>query len=194
MRKIRGNVIGTPIKPEKSIIKATDLTEEQKAQARANIGAVDAAYVDGEIAAFDIIKVVDALPETGLPNRFYLVPKANAETQDLFDEFVWVNGAWEYITTKQIEIDLTDYVKNTDYATTSKGGVIRIGSGLQISSSTGQVSVYASSETYIDGKSTNSRVITPGNLDYAVKAGICGNSIVLTEEEKAAARAWLGIE
>lgn len=36
--KIRGNVIGTPIKPEKSIVKATDLTEEQKAQARKNIG------------------------------------------------------------------------------------------------------------------------------------------------------------
>lgn len=40
MNKIRGAVVGTPIKPEKTLIKATDLTEEQKAQVRANIGAV----------------------------------------------------------------------------------------------------------------------------------------------------------
>lgn len=38
--KIRGNTIGTPIKPEKNLVKATDLTEEEKAQARANIGAI----------------------------------------------------------------------------------------------------------------------------------------------------------
>ena len=43
--KIRGSVITTPIKPEKSIVKATDLNEEQKAQARANIGAVTLAEV-----------------------------------------------------------------------------------------------------------------------------------------------------
>lgn len=44
MNKIRGNVIGTPIKPEKSILKATDLTDEQKAQARANIGVTDVSW------------------------------------------------------------------------------------------------------------------------------------------------------
>lgn len=36
--RIRGNVVGTPIKPEKVLVKATDLTEAEKAQARANIG------------------------------------------------------------------------------------------------------------------------------------------------------------
>ena len=45
MNKIRGSVITTPIKPEKSIVKATDLTDEQKAQARANIGAATVAEV-----------------------------------------------------------------------------------------------------------------------------------------------------
>lgn len=43
--KIRGVTVGTPIKPEKIVVKATDLTPEQKAQARENIGAVDAEYV-----------------------------------------------------------------------------------------------------------------------------------------------------
>lgn len=38
--KIRGNTIGTPIKPKKVLVKAESLTEEEKAQARANIGAL----------------------------------------------------------------------------------------------------------------------------------------------------------
>lgn len=73
--------------------------------------------VEREIATFDFIKVVTALPETGLENRFYLVPKQNSQTQDLFDEYMWVNKGtkeepnwdWEFVTTKQIEIDLTNY-------------------------------------------------------------------------------------
>lgn len=74
-------------------------------------------FVEQEIATFDFIKVGDTLPETGLVNRFYLVPKKDTQTQDLFDEFVWVNKGteespnwdWEWITTKQIEVDLTNY-------------------------------------------------------------------------------------
>lgn len=36
--KIRGNTVGTPIKPKKVLAKWLNLTEEEKAQARANIG------------------------------------------------------------------------------------------------------------------------------------------------------------
>lgn len=74
-------------------------------------------YVEHEIATFDFIKVVDTLPEIGLENRFYMVPKNDTQTQDLFDEYVWVNKGteenpnygWEWVTTKQIEVDLTNY-------------------------------------------------------------------------------------
>ena len=40
--KIRGNTIGTNIKPEKNLVKATDLTDKEMAKARANIGAASA--------------------------------------------------------------------------------------------------------------------------------------------------------
>ena len=36
---IQGNTVGTTIKPEKNLVKATNLTADEKAQARANIGA-----------------------------------------------------------------------------------------------------------------------------------------------------------
>jgi hypothetical protein len=76
-------------------------------------------YVDKEIATFDFIKVVQNLPTTGLPNRFYLVPKTTATDNDFFDEYVWVNKGteenpeyvWEFQGTKKVEVDLTDYVK-----------------------------------------------------------------------------------
>lgn len=49
--KIRGNTVGTPMKPEKNLVKATDLTEEEKAQARKNIGAGTKISIVDEIPA-----------------------------------------------------------------------------------------------------------------------------------------------
>lgn len=46
--KIRGNTVGTPIKPEKAVVKCENLTEEEKAQARANIGAADENAITGK--------------------------------------------------------------------------------------------------------------------------------------------------
>lgn len=67
-------------------------------------------YVDKEIATFDFIKVVSGgLPQTGLPNKIYLVPNGHTESQDLFDEYVWVNNAFEFLGTKQFDMDLVDY-------------------------------------------------------------------------------------
>ena len=74
-------------------------------------------YVDAEIAEFDFVKVVYALPAQGLPNKIYFVPKKDSDTQDLFDEYVWVNKGtadepkwdWEWIATKQVEVDLTSH-------------------------------------------------------------------------------------
>lgn len=82
-----------------------------------NILAQAKTYTDEEIAKFDFIKVVDSLPTEGLPNKVYFVPKTDTQTQDLFDEYVWVNKGtaeapeyvWEWITTKQLEVDLTNY-------------------------------------------------------------------------------------
>lgn len=39
--KIRGNVVGTPLKPERAVVAATNLTPAQQKQARENIGVCD---------------------------------------------------------------------------------------------------------------------------------------------------------
>lgn len=66
--------------------------------------------------------VVDQLPTVGEKGKVYLVPK-QGEHPDVHNEFIWVNGQWELIGSTQM--DLTDYVKNTDYATDNKGGVFK---------------------------------------------------------------------
>lgn len=72
-----------------------------------------------EIAKYDFIKIVEALPDEGLPNRIYLVPhEAEEGSKDLFDMWLWISDAWEFEGTKSAEIDNTLYVKNTDISTT----------------------------------------------------------------------------
>lgn len=91
-------------------IKDGEVTEQQLENA-----IIEAkSYTDNEIATFDFIKVVNALPQVGLPNKIYLVPKADVQTQDLFDEYVWVNNSWEWITTKQVEVDLSNYATKNE--------------------------------------------------------------------------------
>lgn len=60
--KVRGNVVGTTIKPEKTLIKATGLTEEEKVRARENIGATSAEIIgDIETALDNIIAIQNSL-------------------------------------------------------------------------------------------------------------------------------------
>ena len=49
-------------------------------------------YVDQAIATFDFIKIVTELPETGLVNKTYFVPKTDMETNDIYDEYMWIDN------------------------------------------------------------------------------------------------------
>ncbi len=168
-------------------------------------------YADNEIATFDFVKIVDELPEVGLPNREYFVRKTNPQTnEDLFDEWAWINKGteenpnygWEFKGTKKFEVDLNEYVKFTDYATSSKFGVLKVGSGLQ--SNFGQLLIKPATRGDFENRMTYSPV-TGSNLEDAMYVGITGrkttdygktytygNQIPLTDEEKGYACKWLG--
>ena len=54
-------------------------------------------------------KAVDALPETGEDNIIYLVKNDEAtETQNVYDEYLWINGVFEKLKSTD-KIDLSDY-------------------------------------------------------------------------------------
>lgn len=70
-------------------------------------------YIDdaiGGITGIDF-KIVTTLPSTGVKGTIYL--KSNSgSTGNIYDEFIYVNSAWEKIGTT--DVDLSGYLKTTD--------------------------------------------------------------------------------
>lgn len=102
-----------------------ELTEDEKASIKGYLGYAEPTDIISAIAAIPQFKltIVSELPTKGEKMTLYFVPKTGANT-DVHDEYIWIeeNNKYEYVGTTAV--DLTDYVKNTDYATTSKAGVI----------------------------------------------------------------------
>ena len=72
------------------------------------------AEVDALISAIVTLNilVVQTLPTQDISTTtIYLVPKQTPETQDIYDEYIYVNNAWEHIGTT--EIDLSNYYTKT---------------------------------------------------------------------------------
>lgn len=62
------------------------------------------------------ILVVQTLPTQDISTTtIYLVPKQAPETQDIYDEYIYVNNAWEHIGTTQI--DLSNYYTKSEINT-----------------------------------------------------------------------------
>lgn len=75
------------------------------------------------LGAIDKLKkeVVQTLPTQDIDtNTIYLVPKQTAGTQNVYDEYMYINNAWEIIG--DTEVDLSGYQTKTDNSlnTTSK--------------------------------------------------------------------------
>ena len=70
-------------------------------------------------AGLKSIQIVEELPEVGDPSVLYLLAKEDPQTGDYYDEYLWIDDAWELIGTTQI--DLSDYVTlSTDQTITGE--------------------------------------------------------------------------
>jgi hypothetical protein len=138
---------------------------------------------------------VDELPLAGEKMTLYLVSKGG-ESPDVYDEYIWIEqtSSFEFLGTTAV--DLTGYVKNTDYATSSVGGVTKVDSsfGTQISSN-GYIHAYTENLTRYKQRNGNF-VIGKGTLENIkndfVKRAVTENDIELTADEQTSARTWLG--
>lgn len=54
------------------------------------------------------IEIVEELPEVGDPTTLYLLANDDPEEGDYYDEYLWIDDAWEQIGSTQI--DLSDYM------------------------------------------------------------------------------------
>lgn len=62
-----------------------------------------------------LYKVVSALPTTGIDtNKIYLVPDAEGQGQNVYVEYMYVNGKWEIVGQYKSDVDLTPYFKKED--------------------------------------------------------------------------------
>lgn len=123
--------------------------------------------------------IVNELPTQDIQtDTIYLVPSDDPTTQDMYLEYMYINNAWELLGQKQIVVDLTDYVKKTDYATSSTGGVVKIDQnyGLRVSSGT----LIGYGVNYTDYQNAlNQLVIDKGTLENVITGkGLVSNTII----------------
>lgn len=57
-------------------------------------------------------EIVSELPTTGKTNILYLVAKTSAASGDGYDEYLYINGAWERVGST--DIDLSGYVQASE--------------------------------------------------------------------------------
>lgn len=132
-------------------------------------------YVDlkgdkGDAGAIKML-IVAELPETGANDTIYLVPITPDTSGNNYAEYIYINGAWELLGKIGVQVDLSDYVKNTDYASGSKYGVVKVGSygvsaiqGVLTAIDTSYADYLNESNGYFIGKGTLENVITGKDL------------------------------
>lgn len=65
---------------------------------------------------FVVETVLPSQPASGNEKKIYIVPATSPGAQNLYDEYVWVNSAWELLGQFQPVIDLTPYLTKTEAA------------------------------------------------------------------------------
>ena len=114
------------------------------------------------------MQIVDQLPPTGSDDTIYLVPITPDVTGNNYAEYIYVNGAWELLGKIGVQVDLTDYVKNTDYATNSVGGVVKGTSARNFQIDTNGLP-FSQANTYNDYQNKNDNAfIGKGTLENVI--------------------------
>lgn len=88
----------------------SDLSKQYAAQAQAAVTGVS-------------FTIVDSLPSTGADGVFYLIAHDHG-SGDSYDEYVWLKDQKKFERIGTTDVDLTDYVKRSDTATTAQNGTM----------------------------------------------------------------------
>ena len=122
------------------------------------------------------VRVVQTLPTEDISaTTIYLVSKTPAGANDAYDEYIYVSNAWEHIGST--EVDLTDYVKNTDYAGLSIGGVVKVNAsyGINTANTGTLIGVTKDYSSYDSGSDLT--IIDKGTLENVIEGkGLVSNT------------------
>lgn len=159
----------------------TALGNETTARENADIGLQN--QIDGISASSDVVDIVGTYQELQNYDTQHLgnndIIKVlqdsthnNAMTYYRWDktntEWIYVGQEGPYYTKSEIDTTLLPYVKNTDYATSSVGGVIKVGSNaVSINAQDGKL--YAEARTYSDYTNAGNNIfISKGTLENVI--------------------------
>lgn len=151
----------------------------------------------GDAGSIKFIPVA-VLPTEGIDeSAIYIIPDPDGAEENRFIEFVYIDGAWEQLGKISVQVDHSEYVKKTDYAT--KGGahgLVKIDTPFGIGLPNGAsmpIGIIQATKEDIDGRTNVYRPIVSANLVYAVMSVIL-DAKAWTDEDKASFKALLGIE
>lgn len=146
----------------------------------------------GNINSFDMA-VVQELPSQDISTHtIYLVPKTG-ETNDVYDEYVYINSNWEMVGNTQIDLSnyatkseipsvpvqdvqingssvLNNGIADISVATNSSFGVVKVGPGFGLSQ--GALTISGASDSQIKAGTNNNNVLKPSNQHLAVFYGL----------------------
>lgn len=105
------------------------------------------------IAAVDHLsrEIVEALPENANANVIYMVRREGGAGQDVYNEYMYINGAWEIIG--DTSVDLTDYAKKEDILVKSVSSDFTV-------TEAGQLTLNAAAAPEINGSNISNIAIT----------------------------------
>ena len=105
------------------------------------------------IAAVDHLsrKIVETLPENANDNVIYMVRREGGTGQDVYNEYMYINGAWEIIG--DTSVDLTGYAKTEDILVKSVSSDFTV-------TEAGQLTLNADAAPEIDGSKISNIAIS----------------------------------
>lgn len=102
---------------EKVKVNGTELTVDTTDKS-VNVVVITESTVDSKIATAIAgitavhFEKVQTLPASGSSNVIYLLPKSPSQTGNIYEEYIWIDNAWEKIG--ETVIDLSNYVQYSD--------------------------------------------------------------------------------
>lgn len=108
------------------------------------------------IAAVDHLsrEIVETLPENANANVIYMVRREDGIGQDVYNEYMYINGAWEIIG--DTSVDLTDYARKEDILVKSVSSDFTV-------TEAGQLTLNAAAAPKIDGSNISNIAISNVN-------------------------------
>lgn len=88
------------------------LTNGAGYQTASDVNALIATAV-GDLEGVDF-EIVQTLPATGDKSKIYLVPLTDSETDNIYEEYIWITSASDYEKIGTTSVDLSDYYNTTN--------------------------------------------------------------------------------